>query len=344
MSDSIAPLGSRRNVLVSTAALFVVIWGLKEGEPLLVPLVFATFLAMLSAPAVLGLQARGLPDVIGVPLVVVSILAALFGFGALVGSSVNRFVATLPQYRSQLDEAMSSWFVALEPIGLSRESLKRVADPDAVLELAGTTLRGLASSLSDALLIVLTVAFMLLEVAGLPRKLRRALGNPSADLSELAKISKDVKDYVVLKTYISAGTGVALGLFTAAVGLDFALLWGVLAFLLNYVPNIGSILAAISPCLLATVQYGFSRGLVVVAGYVAVNLVFGNAIEPRVMGRKLGLSTLVVWLSLIFWGWLWGPIGMLLSVPLTMVVKILFEHSVQFRMVAALMDSPQQEL
>ncbi|MCA9476793.1 MAG: AI-2E family transporter, partial [Nitrospira sp.] len=117
-------------------------------------------------------------------------------------------------------------------------------------------------------------------------------------------------------------TGVIVAIWVAILGIDFPVIWGLLAFLLNYIPNLGSIIAAVPPVLLGYIQFGLGRAVLVAIGFIIVNVVFGNAVEPRLMGRKLGLSTLVVFLSLIFWGWVWGPVGMLLSVPMTMVVKI----------------------
>lgn len=129
----------------------------------------------------------------------------------------------------------------------------------------------------------------------------------------------------MIKTIISLATGVIVWIFLAVVGVRFAFIWGLLAFLLNYIPNIGSVLAAIPPLIQALLFNGLGDALVVAGGFIAVNMVIGNILEPRVMGRGLGLSTLVVFLSLIFWGWLLGPVGMLLSVPLTIVARIALE-------------------
>jgi predicted PurR-regulated permease PerM len=146
-----------------------------------------------------------------------------------------------------------------------------------------------------------------------------------------------VHDYVFLKAIVSAGTGVLISLLMWALGVDFPLLWGLIAFMFNFVPNIGSVIAAVPAVLLALVQHGVGVAAGVGVGYIAINLVVGNVIEPKLMGEKLGLSTLVVFLSLVFWGWLWGPVGMLLSVPLTVIVKIALEHSDDFRWVAILL-------
>ena len=134
-------------------------------------------------------------------------------------------------------------------------------------------------------------------------------------------------------------TGIAVTIGLMLLGLDYFLLWGLLAFLLNYVPNIGSIIAAIPAVLLAVVQLGMFKALLVAAIYLAVNIIMGNAVEPKLMGHKLGLSSLVVFLSLVFWGWILGPIGMLLSVPLTMIVKIALEVNDSTRWLAILLSS-----
>jgi predicted PurR-regulated permease PerM len=151
-----------------------------------------------------------------------------------------------------------------------------------------------------------------------------------------------VNHYTALKTVISIVTGVAAALWVWIMGVDFPIIWGVLAFLLNYVPNLGSIVAAIPPVLLGFVQYGWGTAFLVAAGYTVINLVVGNIIEPRFMGHGLGLSTLVVFLSLVFWGWLFGPVGMLLSVPLTMMVKIGLENKEDTRWMAILLG-PESE-
>ena len=130
-----------------------------------------------------------------------------------------------------------------------------------------------------------------------------------------------------------------VAIWVALLGIDFPVIWGLLAFLLNYIPNLGSIIAAVPPVLLGYIQFGIGRALLVAAGFVVINVVFGNGIEPKLMGRKLGLSTLVVFLSLIFWGWVWGPVGMLLSVRMTIVEKIAMESSPTTRWISIVLDS-----
>ena len=162
-------------------------------------------------------------------------------------------------------------------------------------------------------------------------------GRPDASLNRWEGFLNDVKQYMAIKTWVSLATGVLAAAWTAVLGVDYPLLWGLLAFALNYVPNIGSIIAAVPAVLLALVQLGLFEALMTAGGYVAVNLVMGNVVEPRFMGRGLGLSTLVVFLSLLFWGWVLGPVGMLLSVPLTITAKIALDSRKETRWIAILL-------
>jgi predicted PurR-regulated permease PerM len=211
-------------------------------------------------------------------------------------------------------------------------------DPTAALTLIGGTVSQLASVLSDTLLVILTLVFLLFEATVLPTKIRAALGDPKADLGRFAEIVTEVNQYVFIKTYVSLAMGAIAWLMLWLLGVDFALLWGVVTFFLNFIPNLGALIASVAPVLLALVQFGVARAVIAMVGFIAMHMILGNVIEPRVMGRRLGLSTLVVFLSLIFWGWLWGAVGMLLSVPLTMILKNLLETSEQWRWLAILMD------
>jgi predicted PurR-regulated permease PerM len=158
-------------------------------------------------------------------------------------------------------------------------------------------------------------------------------------LERSSKIVREIQHFLAIKTLISAATGLTVGVAMWGLGLDFALLWGLLAFLLNFIPNVGSIIAAFPAVVVALLQIGPGAAVLVMVVYVGVNALFGNFLEPMLLGRQLGIATLVVILSLVFWGWVWGPIGMFLSVPLTMALKIGLENSPEFKWVAMLMAS-----
>ena len=190
--------------------------------------------------------------------------------------------------------------------------------------------------LANGVLVLMTVIFMLLEASGMPAKLRTVLG-PSRRFGGFDSFVRNLQHYMAIKTIVSLITGLLVTLVLVVIGVDFPLLWGLLAFLLNYVPNIGSIIAAVPAVLLAMVQLGPWQALFAGLGYLAINLIMGNILEPRFMGHGLGLSPLIVFLSLLFWGWLLGPVGMLLSVPLTITAKIALDSHEDTRWVAVLL-------
>jgi predicted PurR-regulated permease PerM len=216
----------------------------------------------------------------------------------------------------------------LDAHGISvTDSIKEVANPVAALGLVSSILKGFGGVLTNSFLIILTVVFILMEAAGFTQKFislnKNGSQQPAVDGQQFSQVFVDkLRSYMSMKTIISMATGAFIAVAMWLIGVDYPVLWGVLAFMLNFVPNIGSIIAAVPAVMLALVQLGFSSALIVAAVYVAVNVMIGSIIEPKFMGRGLGLSTLVVFVSLVFWGWVLGPVGMLLSVPLTITVKL----------------------
>jgi len=329
-------------VILILAGLVVVAAGIKAAEAIMVPFLLSVFLATIAATPVFWLQQRRVPASIAIVLVMAAFVTVLLLLGALVAQSVGEFTARIPFYQARLTELvlqLTAWIERLDPrIDVSTELLLAQFDPGTALALAGNLLRGFGNTLSNGFLILLTMLFILAEASSFPRKLRAVLPNPERDMPYFAKFAADMNRYIAIKTSVSAMTGIAVWLSLVLIGVDFPVLWGLLAFLLNYIPNIGSIIAAVPAVLLALVQLDFLAAVLTTACYVAINLLFGNFVEPRFMGRGLGLSTLVVFLSLILWGWLLGPVGMLLSVPLTMTAKLALEASPSGAWLAHLLD------
>ncbi len=203
-----------------------------------------------------------------------------------------------------------------------------------IVNVVGSILRGIASILSTMVFVFLIMIFMLFEAGGLPRKLKLAFGWED---TYLHGISAQIQRYLGIKTLMSLLVGILVGLWVWVLDVQSPLLWGLTAFICNYIPNIGSLLAAVPPVLLAALEPGLAPAVLVAFGYLVVNTAVGNFLEPHLMGRQFGISILVVVLSLIFWGWVWGPVGMLLSVPLTMILKITLENTEDFRWLAQLM-------
>ncbi len=328
-------------VLIILASFVIVVAGIKSAESLMVTFLLSGFFAIICAPPFLIMQHRGVPAWLSLLLVVLFISAIQILFFTLVASSVADFTQELPVYQQRLQTLFSGFVTYLSGWGvdLPDAAIREHFNPALILKLAANALGGLGSVLSNSFMIILTVIFMLFEGASLPAKLEMAFGKDSPHLPHFKHFVDTVKKYMTIKTTISLLTGGMIYLWLLVVGVDYALLWGVLAFLLNFVPNIGSIIAAVPAVLMALIQLGPWSALFTGIGYLLANTVIGNVIEPRFMGKGLGLSTLVVFLSLVFWGWILGPVGMLLSVPLTMLLKIALESSEDTRWLAVLMGS-----
>ena len=326
-------------VLFVLAAFVIVVAGMRAAESIMVTFLLSGFFAIICAPPFLIMQRKGLPAWLSLILVVLFISLFQLLLLSIITTSLNDFSKDLPVYQQKLRGLLGAIVTQLNAIGLDipRGKLMQHFDPSTLFKLAVDTLGGLGSVLSNSFLIILTVIFMLFEGASLPAKLTRAFGENSDHMRHIERFLENVKQYMTIKVLISLATGFLIYVWLWVIGIEYPLLWALIAFLFNFIPNIGSIIAAVPAMLLALLQLGPLYMLLTAAGYLFVNLVMGNVIEPRYMGKGLGLSTLVVFLSLVFWGWVLGPVGMLLSVPLTMLMKIAFESSHETHWLAVLM-------
>ena len=339
MSDSFSPAS---RVMIVSAAVVIVIAGLKEAAPFIVPFLMSVFIAVISFPLMWKLQQRGLPKGLALMAVVLVVVLAGVMLTWLIGSSLTDFSRMLPEYQRKIAEEWAFVLQWLNGHGISvSATLKDMIDPTAAVGLLSSILKGFGNVLTNSFLILLTVTFILLEAAGLVQKLpgiktavndaNEGTGEDGGDRDTADSFTNvfvnKLRDYMSMKTIISMFTGMIIGVALWLIGVDYPVLWAVLAFMLNFVPNIGSIIAAVPAVLLTIVQLGAGPAFLVAIVYIAVNVLIGSFLEPRFMGKGLGLSTLVVFVSLIFWGWVLGPVGMLLSVPLTITVKLALDSS-----------------
>jgi len=339
LSNANASKGAQ--VLLVLASLTIVIAGLKAASAIVVPLMMAIFLAIISAALLQWLQRRGLPLWAAMTLVLLLLVSTLITLGSLIGASINQFTSALPHYETQLNVLINQvtlWMGTLG-IGLPAGGVAELFDPAAAAKLLGRLVSGLGGLLANSMLIIFTVLFLIVESTSLPEKLRSISQNPDKTLGDLSAFMKSVNHYLVIKAVMSLITGLVIAVYLAVLGVDFAIVWGALAFFMNFVPYIGSIIAAIPAVVLSLIDAGPMVSLAVAVGFVVVNLIVGSVLEPRYMGRGLGLSTLVVFLSLVFWGWVFGPVGMLLSTPLTMIVKIALENDPRSRWISVLLSA-----
>ncbi|ABM05001.1 integral inner membrane protein UPF0118 [Psychromonas ingrahamii 37] len=326
------------------SAIVISLAGVKVAAPIVVPFLLALFVAIICNPAVDFLSARRIPRGIAIACVIFFIFAIFFGFGGVIGAAVNGFREAIPTYEAQFAVELQ-WFIAKMSeynIVISMTAVREYFDPAKIMTLVTSTLSSFSSVLGNVFLLLLTVVFMLSEGGGFAKKLHIAFDDSVKTEKRLDHFLKSVNKYMAIKTIMSLMTGLMIGFALWLMGVDFYVLWALLAFLLNYIPNIGSIIAAVPAVILTFLQLGMGYAAAVIALFVGVNTLMGNVIEPRFMGRSLGLSTLVVFLSLIFWGWLLGMVGMLLSVPLTMIFKIALENSEEGRWFAILLSSDEE--
>jgi predicted PurR-regulated permease PerM len=327
------------HAMVTLAAVVVVIAGIKAASEIVIPVLLAAFVAILCSPLLSWFERRGVPRAIALFLIISGVVIGGIGLVTLLGTSIQDFSKDMPVYEEKLQEQVRrvvTWFQE-QGVNTSGVESYKVFDAGSIMRYTARLLNGLRGALTNGFIILMIVIFMLMEASSIPAKLTAVVGTHQEALAGLDAFLKSVNRYMAIKTLTSLGTGILVIILLMILKVKYALLWGLLAFLLNYVPNIGSILAAIPAVLLALIQLGPLTACGTVVGYIAINVVVGNVIEPRIMGEGLGLSTLVVFLSLIFWGWVLGPVGMLLSIPLTVMVKIALDTNKETRWLSILL-------
>ncbi len=327
------------NIWLNLASLVVILAGLRAAETVVVPILIAVFLAVISFPLLDWLCSRRIPLAISITIVLLLAVLMLGGLGLAVSQSVQSFTENLPGYEVKLNAQVSELRNWLRETGFDGPlpSANEIVDTSSVLNVTGRLVAGLGLLLTNTVLILLYYVFLLFEVNSLPMRLRRAFGEGSSTIADLSLMASKMKRYLALKALLSIGTGVPIWLFLWAMGVDYPVLWGLLAFVLNFIPNLGSVVAAVPPSMVALVQFGLVTALVVAGFFVLVNMVMGNFVEPRVLGQGLGLSTFIVLVALVFWGWALGTVGMFLAVPLTIMVQIVLASDPQTRRLAILL-------
>jgi AI-2 transport protein TqsA len=338
---------SRRiaSTILTLAAAVIVIMGLKFAQPLLAPLLLAALITATSAPIASWLSARGFPASLGAAVALLAGVGFLAGCVLLVAYSSEEARSQLPTYWTRAQDGAGGVAAYLTRLGFhaTRESVLSIFDASKVMLIVGTALTAGADVLPHLIVMPLLVFFALAEIAGFGDKLRFILPATSKGLEQIETAAREVQKYLLVKTATSFVAAAFIGIWLLIFKIDFAVLLAVLAFLLHFIPNLGSAIAMVPGIAVALLQHGPGTALAVTAGYLVINGIVGNVIEPKVMGRTLGLSPLVVLLAMVFWGWLWGPIGALLSVPLTMIAKISLENSDNLGWIA-IMIGPAESL
>ena len=309
---------------VIAASFVIVVAGLKQASNLVTIFLIALFLTAISLSPFIWLRKKKIPDVLALLIVIVGIMIILSFFGFLLSKSINGFSDKLVLYEQNFVQSWKSIFDMLHGQGIVDEefSISTFFNSKSIMSSSKGFLASFTKLISDPFLVFIIFIFMMLEVKSFENKMSII---SKESLPEIEKIIRNIRVYFGIKTITSFATGLIIYISLLFIGVDFALLWGLIAFILNFIPSIGSIVAAIPVVILAFIQLGVVKGLITGIVYLVVNTVIGSIIEPPLMGRNLGLSPLVVFISLLFWGYILGPVGMLIAAPLTMILKIVFD-------------------
>jgi len=327
-----------RAVIVA-AAIAIALFFVQAAASIMGPMLLAAFIAIIAAPPLRWLRRKRVPKWLALAVIIL----ALFEVGSLLvlvfTGQLEGFRDGLPDYQSRLvllSDQMGGW---LEGLGVdnAREALKEIYDPALAIGLVRAALSNVRDTFGTGLLVLLAVIFMLLEAPGLSAKLKTAFNFTDEGEARIQRVSSAIKHYMVIKSIASIATALCIWAWLRVLGIDFAVLWTILAFLLNFIPFVGTLLMTVPAVLMALVQTDLPTSLLVALGYFGINTVIGSILEPRFMGRGLGISTLAVFFSLLLWGWVLGTVGVFLAVPITMGLIIALDASPQTRPIAVLL-------
>jgi len=316
-------------VPIYLAAFIIIIAGVMYAKAVVTPLILALFISIVCAQPIYWLQKRRVPQSIAVAIVLVGVLAVFFGFAELISNSLSSFSQQVPTYEKNLRAIQITvlQFFNDQGVEVSTDQLSSLFDLSKTLSFTASLLGQLGSIMGNALTIFFLVLFLLLELDSITIKANAIVSGKAESLKYFDNIGSSIRHYLSIKTLISLITGICIWVCLIIIGVDYAIIWGLIAFLFNYIPNIGSVIAAVPAVLFTIIQLGFGGALGTALVFMVVNIVIGNVIEPRFMGKGLGLSTFVVFFALIFWGFVFGTVGMFLSVPLTIAIKIMLEQN-----------------
>jgi len=320
---------SKFPVIVKFAAFIIVIAGVMYAESIITPLLMALFLSIISAQPIAWLQTKRISQGFSITIVLVFIILLFIGLGQIIGNSVSSFSENAPQYEENLDQMADSAteYLTSKGINITGKNKSTLIAPSKVMQFTSNMLKQLGGFMGNALTILFLVLFLLMELDSFSVKGKAIAKSTNVTMGYLSTIAQSIRHYLSIKTMTSLLTGFLIWIALLIIGVDYAIIWALIVFLLNYIPNFGSIIAALPAVLFALIQLGFGGAFWTMLVYVAVNMIIGNIVEPKMMGKGLGLSTFVIFVSLIFWGFILGTVGMFLSVPLTMAIKIILEQN-----------------
>jgi AI-2 transport protein TqsA len=335
---------AERSAFVRFAAFIIIIAGLIQARSLITPFLLALFISVICAQPISWIEKKGVPGWLAMLSVILGLIIIFTGFSFIIGGTFSSFSGNLTEYETTLTSISKKFIQFLNDKGINvpQDQAFKLIQPAKILEFTAGALNTLFNMVGTAFLIFLTILFILMESGSFIIKAKAISGEPARTVSYVNTIVQSIRHYLAIKTLVCLAVGVLIYFALLIIGVDYPLLWALIAALMNYIPNIGSILAAIPTVLFALVQLGPGGAVWTLVSSMVIYNVLGNFLEPRIMGKGLGLSPLVVFMSLLFWGFVFGMAGMFLSVPLTMTVKIILEQNENTKWIAILLGTPSE--
>ena len=337
---------------IAAAAVVISLWGMQQAASTINALILGAIIVASFTPLMHWLQRKGVPDMVAYVITLVAIFAVFAGLLVFLVVATNRFIQAIPDYAAELQLVIESFQDFIASLGIENVDLEAITglfDPAKLLDIAAGFLSGLIGAFSNVFLIGLIIIFLLIDAMSLPKKLMPYIERGNITVSRFYNFGKDVRQYVIITTIVGLATGALDTVFFLIMGVDFAVLWGILAFLLSYIPTLGFWIALIPPTFLVLLESGPLAALIVFLGIVIINGFAENVIKPKYMGEGLNLSPFVVVFSVIFWAGILGALGSILAVPITMAFKVLIlEPDETTRWMASIMgaghDKPVEEV
>lgn len=334
--------------VVTFAAIAIVLFAMRAASEILAPILLALILAICTTPFINWFMKKGAPGWLAMVIVITVDIVILLGMVWLVGKSVQDFSASIATYEQRFAEIEQALGGVLADLGVNPEDMAEnpeMTEPGKLLGYAAGFVGGIVSGLSNWGLIIMMCVFFLVEALSMPSKvnsIERSMQEPDTDLQRVFRLTEGLRQYMVINAGVGALAAVINTIFLSFMGIEFAVLWGILSFFFSFVPNIGFLISVIPPALLALIQFGVTEMLIVIAGYVVINFLVDNVIKPRFIEEGVNISMTVSFLSLVIWGWVLGPIGAILAVPMSIIVQAVLNSRDETRWLAYMMGSGKE--
>ena len=329
-------------IFLFLSSVIIVCWLLRLLQVVFIPLVMAIFISILLSPLVARLTRLRLPHVLAVTLAIFVAVAVTYLGAMFIFKNLASFQGEFPRYETRIKNMISKAkaLSKLEVGPINQETVRAEINRLSLSGIVGGVLNSALSFFTYLLFTIIFALYFLLGSRSFPHKVRRAFPPDRAEavIQSLRDITHQVQRYILLKTLTSILTGGCMLVLCLAFGIDFAVTWSFFAILLNFIPTIGMFIAGLAPPVMALIQYGsWSMVFWIVVISLVIFMTLGNFLEPKVLGESVNLSPLVALLSLLFWGWLWGPAGMFVAIPVTALIKSTCDHVEGLRPIGVLM-------